>query len=147
MKKNNLILALVCSLVVLSGAVAQAQVVAMSDADLAEVTGQAGFATIGNYAGFQRDLATDSLHFGASAAIATLFNASHQGEHTGDVSAIRVAEDGSYSFDIKNPGFTIQNYQTSLRVGNPTGTGNSLGTVSMEYIRVTTQGTVRVTVR
>jgi len=148
MKKNTLILALVCSLVVLSGAVAaQAQVVAMSDSDLAKITGQAGFATRGNYAGFQRDLATNSLHFGANAATAALFNASHQGEHTGNVSAIRVSEDGSYSFDIENPGFTIRNYQTSLRVGDPMGVGDSLGTVSMEYIRVTTHGTIRVTVR
>lgn len=148
MKKITLIPALLCVLVVLAlGSTAHARVVAMSDTELAEITGQAGFATIGNYAGFQQDLFSNSLHLGASAATAGLFQAAIE-EHTGNLSAIRVADDGSsYSFDIQNPGFTAQNYKTSLLLGDPTGTGNSLGTVSMEYIRVTTRGTVRVTVR
>jgi len=151
MKKNHLILALalICSLVVLSGAVnANAQIVAMSDSDLSEITGQAGFATMGSYAGFQRDAASNSLHFGGNGATLSFNDPSYQMERTGEVSAIRISEDGSsFSFDIKNPGFTIRNYQTSLCIGNQEGTGNSLGTVSMGLIRVTTHGTVRVTVR
>ncbi|VFQ45241.1 hypothetical protein [Desulfoluna butyratoxydans] len=148
MKKITLIPALLCLLVVLAlGSTANARIVAMSDSELAEITGQAGFATIGKYAGFQRDLFSNGLQFGASAATAGLLQATIE-EHTGNVSAIRVADDGSsYSFDIENPGFTAENYRTSLLLGNPTGTGNSLGTISMEYIRVTTHGTVRVTVR
>jgi len=143
MKKHQYIITLICSLVVLSGALtAQAQVVPMSDSELAGITGQAGFATLGNYAGFQRDIATNTF------SGLNLSGLSYQAERTGEVSNIRVAKDGSsFSFDIKNPGVTIRNFETSLRLGNQAGAGNSLGTVSVEHIRVTTHGTVRITVR
>lgn len=143
MKKHHYIITLICSLVVLSGALtAQAQVVPMNDSELAGITGQAGFSTLGNYAGFQRDIATNTL------SGLNLSDLSYQAERTGEVSNIRVANDGSsFSFDIKNPGVTIRNFETSLQLGNGAGAGNSLGTVSVEHIRVTTHGTVRITVR
>ena len=143
MKKMYHIVTLICSLVILSGAVnAQAQIVSMSDSELAGITGQAGFATMGDYAGFQRNIATTNL---SSLNFADL---SYQAERTGEVSDIRVSTDGSsFSFDIKNPGITIRNVETSIRLGNQAGANNCLGTVSIDHIRVTTHGTVRITVR
>ena len=143
MKKMYHIVTLICSLVILSGAVnAQAQIVSMSDSELAGITGQAGFATMGNYPGFQRDIATNNL------SALNFADLSYQAQRTGEVSDIRVSADGSsLSFDIKNPGVTIRNFETSIRLGNQVGASNSLGTISIDHIRVTTHGTVRITVR
>ncbi|WP_300666764.1 hypothetical protein [Desulfoluna sp.] len=149
MKKQYMIVTLICSLVVLSGAVSsQAQIVPMSDSQLAGITGQAGFSPQGSYSDLQRNAGTNNMHLGGLGAALHLSDASYQIERTGEVSAIRMAANGtSYSFEIKNPGLTLRNFQTRLHIGNQPGTGNSLGTVSVEHIRVTTHGTVRITVK
>jgi hypothetical protein len=140
MKKLHTIITLICTLVVLSGAAtAWAQVTPMSDSELAGITGQAGFAPL-----HQQGYVTNSLQFGGNGLAMSLANLSYQAERTGEVSEIRVSEDGSsFSFDIKNPGVTIRNLRSTIDLG----AGQSLGTVSVGHIRVTTHGTVRVTVR
>lgn len=149
MKKSHVILALIGSLILLAGAShARAQVTPMSDSELAGITGQAGFAPLGGYAGFQRDAASNHVYFGGNGAALGISQPAYQMEKTGQVSAIVMSEDGSsFSFEIKNPGFTMRNYRTSLRLGNHLSGGASLGTVSVGLIRVTTHGTIRITVR
>lgn len=131
MKKNLPIvsLALICAAFILTGtAHAQSSLTPMSDTDLAEITGQAGFAMMGNFTGFQHDAASRIL--------------------TGDVSNIHRADDGSsLSFDIKNPGIAMRQIRSRLHMGPQPGVGDSLGTLFIDQVEITTHGTVRITVR
>lgn len=141
MKRNIFIATLMFAVLSVTGP-AHAQLQAMTDTEMAQITGQAGFATAGTYTALQRSFTAAGVSPFATSEL------SYQVQRTGTVSNIKVGADGkSYSFEIQNPGVSIRDFHTRIHAGSTPTPDNSLGSLSISHVRVTTHGTVRITVK
>ena len=130
-----------------------AQLTSMSDAELDQITAQAGFSDMLEIFQINHDEETGSYYFGS--------------ENGGYISLADISYDGSIDLDsaitstkiFANNGTTgiecafdgnvidLNNFSTTIRLGTEIGAGNSLGTVHIGQMVVGVHGTVRIATR
>ena len=126
-----------------------AKAVLMSDAELAQITAQAGFSDALGLVQINRDNATGAYYFGGNGGYLSFTDISYQGHIGIDPSKITaiVGENGAAGYQCELDGriVDINNLSTTVRLGTEIGAGQSLGTFGIGHMVVDVHGTLRVT--
>ncbi len=126
-----------------------ANAVRMSDAELANITAQAGFSDLLGLVQINHDQATGAYYFGGHGGYLSFTDITYQGQIGIDPKAVThiVTESGAMGYECTLDGriVDIRNLATTVRLGTEIASGASLGTFGVGHMTVDVHGTVRVT--
>ena len=123
----------------------------MTDAELDQITAQAGFSEMLGMIQINRDEATGTYYFGGHGGYVSLADTSYQGTVGIDpaVTTQIVDASGATGFEAKldGPIVDMTDFHTTVKLGQQINMGDSLGTLSIGRLIVNVHGIVRVTSR
>lgn len=129
-----------------------AKMTLMTDAELDQITAQAGFSDMLGIVNVNQDGETGTYYFGGSGGYVSLADTSYQGTTGIDPSLITNIEDANgtttgVECTLNGPVVDVSHLQTSVRLGQDIANGSHLGTFYIDRMIVSAHGKLRVTSR
>ena len=149
MKRLRYLTTIICSLCLFALPTAgMAKAVRMSDAELANITAQAGFSSLLGLVQIDRDNQTGAYYFGGNGGYISFTDLTYEGHIGIDPSAVTkvVSENGAVGYECRLDGrvIDIKHLSTSVQLGSEIGKGPSLGTFGIGHMVVDVHGTMRI---
>lgn len=152
MKKLRNYAAIICTLCLFALPTSGfAKMTLMTDAELDEITAQAGFSDMLGIIQVNYDDQTGTYYFGGSGGYVSFADTSFQGTAGIDPSVTTqiVDNNGATGFEARldGPVVDMTDFHTTVKLGQQINVGDSLGTLSIGRLIVNVHGTLRVTTR
>jgi hypothetical protein len=126
-----------------------AQLTLMTDAELDQITAQAGFSDMLGIIQVNQDEETGTYYFGGRGGYISFSDTSYQGSVGIDpaVTTQIVDNNGATGFEARldGPVVDMTDFHTTVKLGQQINMGDSLGTLSIGRLIVNVHGTLRVT--
>lgn len=126
-----------------------AKMTLMTEAELDQITAQAGFSEMLGIMQINQDSETGTYYFGGSGGYLSLTDMSYQGTVGIDPSSITPFVDSNgasgFEYNLDGPIVDISEFHTTFRLGEQIATGESLGTLYINSMVVNVHGKLRIT--
>jgi hypothetical protein len=152
MKKLRIIASTICAICLFALTTSGfAEMTLMTDAELDQITAQAGFSEVLGIMHVNHDSETGTYYFGGSGGYVSMANTSYQGTIGIDPSITTQIVDVNgatgYECQLNGPIVDITDFQTTVQLGRHLDSSNSLGALNIDRMVVNIHGTLRVTTK